>query len=248
MKLLVIVLCLICERFIVHVRSHQRFFWFPSYCKTIEHNLAGKISTPWMVFLCLILPVLLTTWMFFYLFNGLLFGFVGLLFNIAIFYYCIGPANPFYPVRKAPAEQTSQDEVGTYFAIVNGQLFAVIFWYIVAGPLFLLAYRVTSLCGLHSGVTKQAQFLTDILEWVPAKITSMLYLLVGNFQAGLRHFFRLFFTIPGNNQTMLSVCGLEALGQNEPLPVLIPQAEVLVEHAVIALLVLLSMFTLIAWL
>jgi AmpE protein len=40
--------------------------------------------------------------------------------NVVIFYYCLGPENPFYPVLDG----TSNDNVGDYFAKVNQGLFS----------------------------------------------------------------------------------------------------------------------------
>lgn len=188
-------------------------------------------------------------WFFFvlHLFSNWVFGFVGLLLNILIFYYCIGLGNPFYPVRESTAEHASNDEIGTYLVQSNGQLFAVLFWYIVLGPLAVLAYRLIALSQGQAAVGQQATWVTNLLDWLPARMTALLYMLVGNFQAGLRHFSKLVFSVPAKNPTLISECGLQALGCGVSEPVRMPQAESLVEHAVIALLVLLAFFTLVAW-
>ena len=246
MKFIVIVLCLLSERFLVHASSHARFQWFDHYSKAIEKRMpAAFVSNSWLVLLFIVLPLVIATSLAFYVVGNLLFGLVILLLNIAIFHYCIGPQNPFYPVR---GDDVTHDEVGGYLAGVNGQLFAVIFWYLVMGPLGVVTYRVISLCQNYSLVHKQATWITSILDWLPTKITALLYLFAGNFQAGVRHFSAMFFTSPDNNQEMLSTCGIQAVGFNEPEEVRMPQAEILVEHAVIVLLVLLAFFTMAAWL
>ena len=249
MKLLVIVLCLLSERFLVHASSHNRFHWFSTYCNNMQQGLSKKLSlsNPWLVFIMILLPLLLAASLVFCFFGDFLFGFVGLLLNIVIFYYCIGPGNPFYPVHTQAAEQNNSD-AGGYLAQVNGQLFAVVFWYIATGPLGLLVYRMVSLCQKQALVSQQASWLTGLLDWLPARMTSLLYLLVGNFQSGLQHFSRLFFTSPENNYTMLTVCGLHAARHDEQEQVPLPQAERLVEHAIIVFLVLIALFTMVAWL
>ncbi len=249
MKLLVIVLCLLSERFLVHGSSYNRFSWFTDYCNIIvkQLNEKARLSHPILLLVFAVLPLLVIAGLALYVFNSFLFGFVTLLFNLVVFFYCIGPDNPFYPGREKVSEDITLDDAGRYLAQVNGQLFAVIFWYIAMGPLAILAYRLISLCQEQDAVAQYAIRITSVLDWIPAKITALLYLLAGNFQAGFRHFTKMFFTAPANNQTMLSVCGLHAVGCDEPNQTLMPQAEMLVEHAVIMLLVLLAFFTMAAW-
>ena len=249
MKLLVIVLCLLSERFLVHASSHHRFRWFSMYGTAMEQRLSKItfLSSPWIMLVLALLPMLLAVFIALYISTNWLFGFIGLVLNVIIFYCCLGPVNPFYPVRVSTADHANNEEIGTYLAQVNGQLFSVIFWYIVLGPLAALAYRLTSLCQSQQAISLQASRLTGLLDWVPARITTLLYLIVGNFQAGLRHFTNFFFSQPESNQNLLTTCGLQALGCGGGEPANMPYAERLVEHAVIALLVLLACFTLVAW-
>jgi AmpE protein len=229
MKLLVIVLCLLSERFLVHAALHKRFYWISAYINFIAGRLS-KVS-PWIILSFILLPFVVVVSVILYYFSNSVFGFVGLLLNLIIVYCCIGPGNPFYPVRVQ----------------ANGQLFAVIFWYITLGPLAALVYRLIAQSRKQQSLSQIALKLTNILDWLPARMTILLYLLVGNFQAGLRDFGKLLFKTPSNNQILLSVCGLQALSSNGVKSAKMLQAEKLVEYAVILLLVLLAFFTLVAW-
>ncbi|MDI9818248.1 MULTISPECIES: regulatory signaling modulator protein AmpE [unclassified Legionella] len=250
MKLLVIVLCLLSERFLIHRISHSRFHWFSSYFTGISQRLPKtEISLFSEIFIlsAVVLPLLLLTWLVLAILGHWLFGFVGLLLHLVIFYYCLGPENPFYPVREG---EEGEDEVitGNYFAKVNGGLFAVIFWYIAAGPLGVLVYRLISLSRTQSLTTRLAQMLTDLLDWVPARLTVLLYLLVGNFQKGIRFWIGMFFASPDKNYLLLSQGGLLAAKTDEMEVIQMPYAENLVEYALIVYLVFLALFTLVAWL
>ncbi|AHE67362.1 regulatory signaling modulator protein AmpE [Legionella oakridgensis] len=250
MKLLIIVLCLLSERFLVHVSAHKRFYWFTSYFNAViklfpEHRM---MINPWIMLILVLLPLLLATAIIFYFFEHFLFGFVGLLLSLIIFYYCLGPGHPFYPACSQSPESAIQDDVGNYLAEVNGQLFAVIFWYIILGPLGVLAYRLISLCRNQDKVQVQANYLAAVLDWVPARMTALLYLLVGHFQAGIHYFSNHVLTSPDNNQMMLKTCGLYAVDGDEQELLLMSKAETLVEHATIVLLVFLAFFTIAAWL
>ncbi|CDZ79142.1 regulatory protein AmpE [Legionella massiliensis] len=248
MKLLVILLCLLSERYVVHAASYLRFNWFTDYCNKIyQISPQTKVfSNPAVILALIVLPLVILCALVLLLIDHWLFGIICFLLNLAIFYYCLGPDNPFYPIREKVDEPDPELASGRYFAQVNGQLFAVLFWYVVAGPLAAVVYRLISLCREQELTAKLAEKITSILDWIPARISVLLYLLVGNFQKGYGFFVQRFFSLPENNDSFLSEGGLLAARINESEPVLLPYAENLVEHAVIVYLVLLAFFTLVA--
>lgn len=249
MELLVIVLSLLSERFLVHKLSHKRFHWFMTYSNAISTRLKRiwpRIS-PWVVLGFIVIPVLLLVANILYLIDNVLFGLGALVCNIAIFYYCIGPINPFYPVLSSADERPIDEHIRDYLVHVNEQLFAILFWYIVLGPLSILAYRFISQSKHQSIVSHQATKVLDILDWFPARMTALLYLLVGNFQVGFKIFCSLFFTAPHKNKKILSRCAMAALSINNSDQKTMLQAEDLVEHATVVLLVLLAIYTMVSW-
>lgn len=249
MKLLIIVLCLLSERFLVHSLSHNRFYWFSSYYNALSQRFPkeGGMAHPGLLVMAILLPILFICWLVLFIFGHLFYGFIGLLLNLAIFYYCLGPENPFYPVRQEN-EGDEEAVAGNYFVKANNELFGVVFWYIVAGPLAILVYRLVSLCKGQEKTAKLAQWLTNLFDWIPARITVLLYLLVGNFQRGFRFYIQMFFAAPENNDSLLSQGGLLAAHNSENESVQLPYAESLVEHALIVFLVFVAVFTLGAWL
>lgn len=249
MKLFVIVLCLLSERYFIHRVSHNRFYWFASYFQTIRQHLSqtGSLQAGFIL-VAIVFPIVLLTWLLLFIFGHLAYGLVGLLLNIAIFYYCLGPGNPFYPVREEGTVDGAEVAAGRYFAKVNGQLFAVVFWYIVAGVTGILVYRLISLCQEYEPTEKLAKQLTALFDWIPARLTVFLYLLVGNFQQGVHFFIQKFFSTPARNERLLTEVGLLAAGTKEGEAVQLPYAENLVEHAMIVFLVFLAFFALVAWL
>ena len=250
MKLFVIVLCLFSERFLIHVSSHYRFEWFEIYCQKLKDRLPRmlKKANSWLLLAILVLPIILVVFLTLYLLDSFFFGFVGLLLHVIIFYGCLGSDNPFYPTRAENTDEITRDHVGMYLAQVNDALFSVIFWYILLGPLGILTYRLIALCRKDESVQPQASFILELLNWLPARMTCLLYLFVGHFQHGVRHFRKYFFAKPQKNQAMLAACGLQAVGYNKEEPAPLAQAETLVEHAVVLLLVLLAILTMAAWL
>jgi AmpE protein len=249
MKLLVILLCLFSERFLVHTISYQRFYWFGDYYqyikKTAEKN--SFFTNPWALLALIVLPLIAITGLVYLLLHGIFYGFMGLLLSIVLFFYSLGPQNIFYPVTQSETESADQ-LVGDYFAKVNGQLFSVVFWYIIAGPIAAIAYRLITLCRDINSVSFQANEVADVLEWIPARLTVLLFLVVGNFQRGFKLFCSYFIAKPDFNNEMICECGLQAVRSNDAEEVPMPVAEGLVEHAIIVMLVFIALFTLISWL
>lgn len=249
MKLLVILLCLLSERFLIHSASYQRFSWFEHYYLSIK-NIMDKYNLPANTALMLaliVVPPIVVVSLIYLLLDSILFGLFGFIINIVLFFYCLGPQNPFYPL-DAPSDSSNEERVGAYLAAVNNQLFSVIFWYVIGGPIAALVFRLISLSQNIPQVELLAKDVTELLEWIPARLTVLLYLLVGNFQAGSKRFMHFFLAKPALNLQMLSECGLLAVRYNGLEEVPMPIAEKLVEHATIVLLVLIALFTLVAWL
>lgn len=250
MKLLVIILCLLSERFLTHSFSYKRFDWFNHYYLRLK-NFRDRSNLPKHSGLELILIIAPVTVLFSFLyliFDSILFGLFGFIIHLLVFYYCLGPKNPFYPFMNTNIDAFGEEYVGSYLAGVNNQLFAVIFWYLIGGPIALLLYRLISISQNLSVVATPAKEITEALEWLPARLTVLLYLLVGNFQVGLQRFSHFIVAKPSLNHQMLSECGLLAVRNNEADEIPMPLAEQLVEHAVIVLVVFIALFTIAAWL
>jgi len=251
MKLLVIILCLLSERYLVHAASHYRFAWFGNYVAWLNKNLSDKLglmSHSYFALAVVVLPPVLITALVLYLFDTTLFGFIGLLLNILIFYYCLGPNNSFYPVSEKKEGESEEVEAGAYLAKVNSQLFAVIFWFIVAGPLGALVYRLIYLSKDQEQTRASAELIASGLDWITSRLTLLLYMLVGNFQRGFQYYSKMFFSSPANNETLLREGGLLVAHTEGEEVVTLPYAQTLVEHALIVYLVFLAFFTLVAWL
>lgn len=250
MKLMVIVLCLISERFLIHAMSYRRFYWFGNYASFINKYIETTpyFTSPWLMLAGITLPIITATSIIYFLFYHLIWGLAGFILSIMIFFYCLGPQNAFYPVSEDQNNGLSGIDIGNYFALANNQLFAVIFWYVLAGPIAALTYRLLSLSRSIESVQSQATQITEILEWIPARITALLFLLVGNFQRGFATFIQNMMTGPDSNNQLLSACGLQAVRVDDVDEIPIAKAEALVEQSAIVLVVFIALFTLVAWL
>lgn len=69
--------------------------------------------------------------------------------------------------------------------------FAVVFWFLVLGPVGALAYRLSYNSGrsliLNEDDRKQALELVQYLDWIPARLLMLAFALTGNFVNGFNH-------------------------------------------------------------
>jgi AmpE protein len=250
MKLLVIVLCLLSERFLIHSISYQRFCWFGLYSETLLRFAQAKKlpNNSWALLALFVAPPVLAAFIVYLLMASLFWGIGGLLMNIVIFYYCLGPHNPFYPVTSPDESGTgAHGSVPSYLAQVNCELFSVIFWYVLLGPIAALFYRFVSLSQQIEPIKDAAIYVTQILEWIPARMTAILYLLVGNFQSGFKLFSQYVLAGPQSNNKLLELCGAKAAHNHEEKELSMVSAEQVVEHAAVLLLVIIALMTLASW-
>jgi AmpE protein len=97
-------------------------------------------------------------------------------------------------VPEDPMQRISEVEEAV-FVQANNRLFAVIFWFILLGPLGAWSYRVTDLIRRravfkaarheddeqHRHIARAANSLHSWLAWVPARLTACGYALAGSF-------------------------------------------------------------------
>lgn len=143
------------------------------------------------------------------------------------------------------------------FIQANEHFFGVLFWFILLGPLGAVLYRVTVLIHRHkelpafAHMQNQAVLLQDILDWIPVRLTGLIYALVGNFSATFACWMK--YASKGfiATQSIITECSLAALGISKnakSATVEENQAALeLLDRALIVVLVLIAIFTLGAW-
>lgn len=249
MKLFIVVLCLLSERFLIHRFSLNRFYWFRKYSFKIRGLPIPMIAHPYFLLAILVLLPLLLLLILLLLLDNTLFGLLAFIINLVVFYYCLGPENPFYPVTiPVKSELDAEMAASRYLVNMNSQLFALIFWFILLGPTGVLGYRLISLCKDKSPETHPAsEIILGYLDWLTVRITLLIYMLAGNFQSALEYYTKMFLVSWKNNMSLLSEGGLLAAKVPDQKDIYL-LAQKLVEHAIIVYLVLIALFTLASWL
>lgn len=246
MKLFVIVISLLSERFFLHSLAGKRQYWFNLYREKIEDQFSSWpfFSKTNYLFLAVVLPPLLVLYILEWMFSFFPWGIMVLLSHLVVFYACLGPDNPFYPSRDS---KDSSTQVTDYLWQVHSQLFAVVIYYILLGPIGILAYRLIDNCQSSAPLGSLARKYFGIIDWVAVRVTALLYLITGNFQSGFNYLLSVFFEGYAKNRNLLEDCANKALGNSQENQVPLLKADILVEHSLIFLLVLVALFTLVAW-
>ncbi len=171
MTLMVIVICLIAERFLLDHQALRQRRWLDGYSHWLSNQPLPEWSRKGLAgLLLLLLPPILITALLQQLFDGALFGLLSLLFSAAVLLFCLGPVDLDTQVndyiRAVEAEDEEQqrrlardiieDEPPTSEPALsqavsegilyqaNQRLFGILFWFVLLGPVGALLYRITT--------------------------------------------------------------------------------------------------------
>lgn len=189
-----LVIALVIDRIIPSLQSYRKEYSLSHYFRWVEKNCLFKDLPPRLTPLVLILPALLVVVFVSAFFEVTL---LVLVFYIFVAYVCLEPQalNEEVDVQlrelgRIDSERTQS--AGELFSRANRSLYTVIFWFVVLGPTMAVTYRLLEqVCSQRnlnaievwkSGVIK----LVAWFEWLPTLISSFLFLIGGNFEAGLK--------------------------------------------------------------
>ncbi|KRT55198.1 regulatory signaling modulator protein AmpE [endosymbiont of Ridgeia piscesae] len=287
MSLLIIISCLIAERFLLQQQELRDPHWFARYSSWYqEQELSSKLTQGFGGVIGLLLPPLLLVALLQALLDGMLFDLPSLLFAGALLLFCFGPqdldqqASRFVEARergnedqaRVIARQLIGDEPPTQepaysqavtegiLSQANSRLFAVIFWFLLLGPLGAILYRVASLLPSSHLADESLDFyhasrdLLGLLDWLPVRITAFSYAIAGSFEDALfawRNYSEnssggLLVATGSGALRMSNVLEQAEVSSNDGL-YLIEAAMSLVWRALISWILLLALLTLAGW-
>lgn len=174
----------------------------------------SRASSPWLgLMLLVLLPVLLLAFLLTAL-EPLAYGWLSLPLHLLVLLYSLGRGHgkrELGPFRDAwrrddheAATLVAERDLGLRAADAPGLLraveaqllwrshqdfFAVIFWYVLLGPVAAVAYRLLALTLEHAeshGIRERAGQLKHAFDWLPVRVLLASFGLVGNFVAANR--------------------------------------------------------------
>jgi len=135
----------------------------------------------------------------------------------------------------------------------NERFFGVIFWYMLLGPSGAVIYRAVSIMRQYveqgkewtAHSAKEVLLLQNLLDWIPARLTAFVYVIVGGFQALGKWLNKAWLTLD-SSQTCLRECGIAALTQDKNLQPLDEnkRAVAMLDRALAVVLAATAIFTL----
>jgi len=218
MSLIIIVICLIAERFLLDHQYLREFRWLSDYSQWLKTKAPNEWMTQGIsgVLFLLLPPALLTGLLQELLSNGL-FGLLGLFFAGLVLLYTLGPQDLDSQIdRYTQAAEMEQDDdleeiaqeiiddeppaseparsqgvAESALQQANQRLFAVLFWFLLLGPMGALLYRTASQLPRLKQANQDIDFFLNakqllfILDWLPARLTAICYAIAGSFEDAL---------------------------------------------------------------
>lgn len=228
MKLIALLAGLLIERLATHLFHLRQLRWLDSIIDS-GFDKASKVAglPPLLAVLLLALVLVSPLLLLLYFFGALFYGVAYLLIAIVVLFFSLGPkdigeqvddycaaleADDDEEIRRTAkallerdvegaAEQRVRDVEAAVCVQANNRLFAVIFWFVLLGPVGAWSYRVTDLirrravfalardesgeadAGARFSVA--ASTLHGWLVWIPARLTALGYALAGSFDKAI---------------------------------------------------------------
>jgi membrane protein required for beta-lactamase induction len=236
MTFIITLISLVIERFF-HWGHLRQWRWFGAY----QRNLGGRISSwpSWLILLICALPLLLLVGIINCVLDHWLYGLPKIIFGVIVLLYCMGPNNlwlqtfscitqlhkedpqiaincaqsDFHIAQPANSQAFHKSLTSAIFIEANHRVFAVVFWFILLGPVGAVLYRFVALCTEQTdlGLTVLSRKMQSILDWVPARLFTLLFALGGNFMDVFKIWRRDAKSSFEGNDKLIAECGLAAL-------------------------------------
>lgn len=222
MTFIVTLLALAIERFFDWTNV-RHWSWYYAYQNYIVKRLAN--SAPYLVLAALVIPLVLAVNLVSFLISGWFYGFMTLLFQIAVLLYCLGPHNLWADTLATKTDHYYKD-LNQIFIAANKSVFAVVFWFIVLGPAGAMLYRVVSLATADFArqdtppvLLQSARVLEASLDWLPIRLLTFFFALGGHFTKVFANWRKRITSGLDANDMFITECGAAALGDEQAMSV-----------------------------
>lgn len=219
MTFISILAALIAERFLLSLERHRQLGWYASYVSWMDGVLSPFRITDGPLGVVLVLgPLLLLLGLVQNALDNLLFGIPGFILGTLVLLFCLGPKDLKTQVEEFMDASYDNDWLGaretaaqlideglpqepteltrrfseTVLSQANNSVFAVLFWFVVLGPVGAALYRLSSRLRQHaiidessSSFANSARRLMQVLDWAPIQLTAGGYALCGSLDGAL---------------------------------------------------------------
>ena len=240
MRFLIIILCLLSEKYLTHQFFTFRKKWSDVYAQLIEKYVPAHVlnSSPWIKY-GIYMGSLTLLCIIFSLFGHQGLGLViNFFFELAVFYICLGEHNLFY----INANEKKLLDDNQFILAMNQEFYAIILWFYILGPFGALFYRVTLYFNQQATPLPTLVKVKAFLDWLPVRLSALLFLLIGDFQPGFYELCKKFLQNPLENDQLLIQTARHALSVDEKENIDMMKLQNLFNHSCLILLFLLAIF------
>ena len=158
-----------------------------------------------LTILLIILPILLLLYLLDYIIY-LLGGIIGsTIFIIFVLYYCL--------------ENNFNNDNDSIFITAHEETFAIIFWFTILGApgamlywlLKTMQFKYTLILQRIPNLQLGLELIHNIIAWIPARITGLIFALVGSFNKGFASWYNCIQTTTIPSSQVLTECGMASL-------------------------------------
>jgi len=240
MRFLIIIICLLSERYLTHKFFKFRKNWPLVYDNYIDKLVPANIinATPYLRFIVYLGSLSLCCLIFHLLGHrglGLILNFI---FAFTVFYFCLGEHNLFYLNTNEKKILTDNELIVT----MNREFYAIIFWFYLLGPIGAILYKTTNYFTFKDCASESMIKLQAFLDWMTVRISAVLFLLVGHFKPGYFELLKKLNQNPLHNNELLITVARDALGVDDHEPIETMQLQNLFNHSCLLLIFLLAIF------
>lgn len=251
MIFLSILIALVLERVTPQFVELRQTSWLADFSEWLNTVLHIDRLSAWPALAVIIFPLFLLVWIVSGMFENAFFGLFELAFNVAVVFFCVGPkaldlqvdnyldaleigdAEQRFTVASQITSEAPANDLGTQvtqvaraiFSEANRRVFAVLFWFVVLGPVAAVLYRLVEQLGnagyLHASldsVRQLSQKITGWIEWLPTRITLFVFMVSGNFEAGLQNYRQdtaVAIDLDEQNQQLLKNVGFHCIARHQ---------------------------------
>ncbi len=248
MEFITILACLAIERWTTFGKQFRGFSLFTLYLKLFTRVKMADYLGLAIILVPLTLVIGLVYWWLLHVW----FGIFAFLFSIVILLYCLGEFESNQNTEAENIEHTEEhnQEIATLLVRANHNIFAVLFWYVLLGPMGAVLYRLNDLLSHHTNnelaeYSFAAKTFERLLDWIPVRLFAFSIALVSHFVSVFKCWLSDVLTGFQQNDAVLANCGVAALKEEGSTSKLIrAQVLTLIDRALIVWLVIMALIIL----
>jgi AmpE protein len=217
MEFVALLICLSIERWTVFGKRVRIFNLLERYIALIKWIFKKWPLKGYLGVFIVLLPIVTFVGIIYFALFKVYYGVLAFLFSVIVLLYCLGSFD-FHKVIES-MDVSDKSNRKKYIAAIymqgNRNIFAVIFWYALLGPIGAVLYRVNSLLICHSemdGTKHAAEIIEQLLEWMPVRLMALSSALVSHFVEVINCWLKYVLTGLKGNMAILAECGFVAFG------------------------------------